>query len=167
MLRMSTDTLLSNLTLSYFETRYFLGVDIGKDTFHAALTSDGQIFEDQEVKNSPAAIKQYFQSLQVTHGVKTQQLMVCMEHTGIYCYPLLDYLTKHSVKVCVESAVQIKQSPGMQRGKNDKVDAKRIARYLCKNFSDLKLWAPKREIIQKLKALLVVRDRLIKAKNQF
>lgn len=149
------------------ETRYFLGIDVGKDTFHAALTVDGQNFHDQEVNNSSTAIKQYFQSLKSTFKFKPQQLTVCMEHTGIYCYPLLDYLTKNGIKVCVESAVQIKQSQGMQRGKNDKIDSKRIARYLYKNLADLKFWTPKREVVQKLKALLVVRDRLLKAKNQF
>ena len=97
----------------------------------------------------------------------SQQLTVCMEHTGIYCYPLLDYLTKNGISVCVEPALRIKQSQGMQRGKNDKMDSTRIARYLIKNHSELKFWKPKREVIQKLRALLVVRDRLLKAKMQF
>lgn len=149
------------------ETLYFLGIDIGKETFHAALTVDGQNFHDQEVNNTSAHIKQYFQSLKQAFAFTSQQLIVCMEHTGIYCYPLLDYFTKHGIKVCVESAIQIKQSQGMQRGKNDQVDSKRIAKYLHKHHTELKFWTPKREIIQKLKALLVVRDRLIKAKNQF
>ncbi len=55
----------------------------------------------------------------------------------------------------------------MQRGKNDKNDSKRIAKYLYKNVGDLKSWQPKREVIQKLRALLVVRDRLIQAKAKF
>src|SRR5687768_4919036 len=120
------------------ETLYFLGVDVGKNTFHCALTVTGQDFHDQEVKNTPAAIKQYFQELQASFKFRPQQLVVCMEHTGIYCYPLLDYLTKRQIKVCVEAAVQIKQSQGFQRGKNDKIDSKRIARYIFKNHADLK-----------------------------
>ena len=149
------------------ETLYFLGVDIGKNTFHGALTVDGQNFHDQEVKNTATAIKKYFQDLKAAFRFAPRQLIVCMEHTGIYCYPLLDHLTKQGIKVCVEPAIQIKQSQGLQRGKNDKVDAKRIARYLYKNHAELKFWKPKREVIQKLKALLVVRDRLIMAKMQF
>ena len=54
----------------------------------------------------------------------------------------------------------------MTRGKADKVDAKRIASYAFKNYHELIFWKPQRESIQKLKALLVLRDRLVKAKTQ-
>jgi transposase len=149
------------------ETRYFLGIDVGKDTFHAAVTIDGQNFHDQEVKNTITAIRAYFQDLKDTFRFSLRQLIVCMEHTGIYCYPLLDYMTKNSIDVCLEAGIQIKQSQGLQRGKNDRIDSKRIARFLYKNYGELKLWKPKREVIQKLKALLVVRERLVTAKTQF
>lgn len=146
--------------------RYFLGIDIGKKTFHAALTVDGQNFYDQEVSNEPKAIRQYFQELKLKFSFLPGQLFVCMEHTGIYCYPILDYLTKNQIDVAVEPALRIKQSQGMQRGKNDKVDAKRIARYAYKNAEELTLWKPKRVVIQRLRALLVLRDRLIQVRTQ-
>ena len=147
--------------------RYFLGIDIGKNTFHAALTVDGQNFIDQPVDNDPRCIKEYFEALKAKYLIEYDQLLVCMEHTGIYCYPVLDYLTKRKIKVFIEPALRIKQSQGMQRGKSDKNDSKRIAKYLFKNVEDLRCWRPKREVIQKLRALLVVRDRLIQAKSQF
>lgn len=149
------------------KTRYFLGIDIGKKSFHAALTLDGQTFYDQEVVNEAIIIKAYFQELKSKFSLSSDQLIVCMEHTGIYCYPVLDYLTKHGIKVCVEPALRIKQSQGMQRGKNDKIDSKRIARFAYKNEDELRLWQPKRDVVQKLRALLVVRERLIQAKTQF
>jgi len=149
------------------KTRYFLGIDIGKNSFHAALTVEGQNYYDQEVSNNVTAIKKYFQELKAKFGFQSDQLIVCMEHTGIYCYPLLDYLTKQRVKVCIEPALRIKQSQGMQRGKNDKIDSKRIAKYAYKNVDELRFWQPKREVLQKLRALLVVRERLIRAKTQF
>lgn len=147
--------------------RYFLGIDIGKKTFHASLTLDGQAFFDQQVNNDVTSIKEYFSQLKSKFSFSSDQLVVCMEHTGIYCYPVLDYLTKHKIKVCVEPALRIKQSQGMQRGKNDKIDSKRIARYLYKNADELRFWQPKREVLQKLRALLTVRERLIQAKTQF
>jgi transposase len=149
------------------KTRYFLGIDIGKNSFHAALTIEGQNYYDQEISNNTTAIKKYFQELKAKFGFKSDQLVVCMEHTGIYCYPLLDYLTRQRVKVCIEPALRIKQSQGMQRGKNDKIDSKRIAKYAYKNADELRFWQPKREVLQKLRALLVVRERLIRAKTQF
>lgn len=149
------------------KTHYFLGVDVGKNQLHAAITIDGVNFHDQQVENTPTSIKEYFRHLKSKFNVNASQLIVCMEHTGIYCYPLLDYLTHQGIAVCVEPAVRIKQSQGMQRGKNDKMDAVRIAKYLFKNHTELKLWKPKREVVQQLRALLVVRERLVRGQMQF
>jgi transposase len=149
------------------KTLYFLGIDIGKEKFHASMTIDGMNFHDQAVDNTSGSIKAYFQQLKANFNFTPKQLIVCLEHTGIYSYPLLEYLTRQGIPVCVEPALRIKQSQGMQRGKNDKIDATRIAKYLFKNHHELKLWKPKREVIQKLQALLIVRERLVKAKTQF
>ena len=54
----------------------------------------------------------------------------------------------------------------MKRGKSDKVDARRIAQYAYKNRHELKFWKPQRQVIQKIKALLVARDRLVKIRIQ-
>jgi len=148
------------------ETQYILGIDISKKTFCAALTTDGSGMYEVEVENNTTAIKGYFQELKEKFRFSHEQLIVCMEHTGIYCLPLLDYLTKNKIKVCVEPALQIKQSQGMTRGKNDKVDAKRIALYAYKNRQELRYWRPQRVSVQKLKALLVLRERLVKTKTQ-
>lgn len=148
------------------ETLYFLGVDIAKKSFQAALTIDGVNFYTVEVENTPTAIKSFFTGLKREVGFSFTQLRVCMEHTGIYGYPLLDYLVKTSIDVCVEPALQIKQSQGMTRGKTDQIDAKRIALYAFKNQGQLRFWRPQRQIIQKIKAMLVLRDRLVKIKSQ-
>jgi transposase len=117
-----------------------------------------------EVVNEPINIQSFFKDLKKQFSLN--QLIVCMENTGIYCMPLLDFLVKNKIKVCVEPALQIKQSHGMTIGKNDCIDAKRIAVYAIKNQQDLKWWRPQRDCIQKLKALLVLRERMVKMKVQ-
>lgn len=150
------------------KTRYFLGIDVGKEKFHAALTVDGINYFDQEVDNQAVSIQAYFKQLKAKFCFNAkEQLSVCLEHTGIYSYLLLQYFTEERIPVCVEPALRIKQSQGMQRGKNDKVDAARIAKYLFKNHDELKFWQPKRQVLKKLQAFLTLRDRYIKAKNQF
>ena len=67
----------------------------------------------------------------------------------------------------MESALQIKKSQGITRGKSDKIDAMRIAHYAYKNREELHFWEPQRAPVQKLKALLVTRDRLVKIRTQF
>ena len=120
------------------ETVYFLGIDIAKNSFQAALTVDGVNHLETEVENNQTAIKRYFKDLKEKFRFSSDQLIVCLEHTGIYCLPVLDYLVKKGVKVCVEPALQIKQSQGMTRGKNDQVDARRIAQYAYKNRQELR-----------------------------
>jgi len=148
------------------ESFYFLGIDMAKNTFQAALTLDGINMFETEIENKSKTIRAYFTELKNKFQFSSSQLIVCLEHTGIYSYPLLDYLVKAGVKVCVEPALQIKQSQGMKRGKSDKVDARRIAQYAVKNLPALKFWKPQRSTIQKIQALLVVRDRLVKMKVQ-
>ena len=148
------------------ETVYFLGIDISKKTIQSALTLDGINMFEMEVENTTKAIQSYLGELKKKFRFSKEQLIVCLEHTGIYSYPLLDYLTRTGIKVCVESALQIKQSQGMKRGKSDQVDARRIAQYAYKNHGELRLWKPQRLIIQRIKALLVLRERLVKTKMQ-
>lgn len=88
-----------------------------------------------------------------------------MEHTGIYSNHLLACLHKMKANICLEAATQIKNSLGNIRGKNDKIDAIRIAEYAYKNREELCLWEPKREVVLKLAQLSATRSRLIQAKK--
>jgi len=54
---------------------------------------------------------------------------------------------------------------GAVRGKNDVVDAQRIARYAYKNRDEIKLCVPPRAIIDQLDNLLDIRDRLVKVRQ--
>lgn len=147
------------------ETIYFLGIDVSKKKFDAALTIDGKHFHEAQVENIAKSIELFFRGLKKQLS-SLSKLIVCLEHTGIYCLPLLDYLVKNEIKVCVEPALQIKQSQGMTRGKTDQADSKRIALYAFKNRENLTFWKPQRHCIQKLKALLATRERLVKIKVQ-
>jgi transposase len=148
------------------ETIYFLGIDVSKKTFDGSLTIQAKAFDAFKCDNNSKSIKVFFANLKQKFGLSYGQLVVCMEHSGVYCLPLLHFFVENNIKVCVESAVQIKRSLGVLRGKNDKADAQRIASYAYKNREDLVFWKPQRLVIQKLKALLVTRDRLIDSKNR-
>lgn len=147
------------------ETLYFLGIDISKKKFDAALTMDGKHFHEAQIENSSGGIQLFFRNLKKQLS-SLKGLIVCLEYTGIYSMPLLDFLVKNKIKVSVEPALQIKQSQGMSRGKNDQVDAKRIALYALKNSETLRFWQPQRSSVQRLKALLALRERLVKVKVQ-
>ena len=148
------------------ETVYFLGIDVSKKKLDAALTIDGKNNHEVQFENTSSSIQLFFQQLRKKFSFSYSQLIVCAEHTGIYSHVLLEFIAKHQIKVCLESALQIKRSLGIIRGKNDKVDAQRIATYAYKNRDTLTFWKPQRLAIQKLNALLVTRERLIKVKTE-
>ncbi|WP_235985585.1 IS110 family transposase [Spirosoma utsteinense] len=91
--------------------------------------------------------------------------LYCMEHTGIYNNHILSLLQINKASIWVEHPIHIKESLGMIRGKNDKVDAQRIALYAYKNRDEVRLWTPKREVIQPLDRLTSTRSRLVKVRK--
>lgn len=145
---------------------YFCGVDVSKETLDMAFVSNQQILLEERIANDEKVIRQFFKKALKLFGVTINEFLICMEHTGVYGYNLLKVANRCAFKICAESPIQIKRSQGMVRGKNDKIDARRIAEYAEKNVLKLKLWQPQRKSIEQLKALLVIRERLVKVKTQ-
>jgi transposase len=56
-------------------------------------------------------------------------VMVIMEHTGIYTYGLEQFLQCQKIDYVKRPALDIKRSVGMKRGKTDKADARMISQY--------------------------------------
>lgn len=52
-----------------------------------------------------------------------------MEHTGLYNAHALEELFHAGLPLWLENSLQIKKAGGLQRGKNDAIDAVRIAEY--------------------------------------
>jgi transposase len=141
---------------------YFIGIDVSKNSLDLAVLKAGNLVLEQKIENRALSIKSFLNEF--LKLVPASQVVVCMEHTGIYNAVALEVFWKKKIKICLEPALRIKQSQGMVRGKNDKVDAFRIASYAFKNQLELTYWRPQRAIIQKMHALLSQRDRLIRAK---
>lgn len=91
--------------------------------------------------------------------------LFCMEHTGIYTMDISTFLHEQEVDFLLESALCIKRSLAIRRGKSDKVDSKNIARYAFLHREELIVKELPAEGLQEIKHLLVFRDRLIKQKN--
>lgn len=145
----------------------FVGIDVSKSKFDLALIKnlDKDHVSQGVFENTPKGIKSMVKFLEKEHEIKLNETIFCMEFTGIYCRPLTSYFVKQNCKVWIEMPVNIIRSLGLQRGKNDRVDAHRIALYAYKNRDDIKLWKPQRELVLKLRDLLAVRERLITAQN--
>lgn len=92
------------------------------------------------------------------------ELLICFEITGLYSLQLASLLTQNKIDYVIENSIQIKRSMGLVRGKNDKVDSKRIAEYAFMRRDKLKATIlPSQELI-KMQNILTLRERMIKQK---
>ena len=165
-LSMPKTRLLLTFKITKMEFRNFIGIDISKDTFDFALIKDNQVAScvSDAVTNDPAGLVKLEEFLK-KQGLNMEETLFCMEHTGIYCRLLSHYLTERKYHVWLEMPVQILRSLGIQRGKNDRLDAKRIAEYACLKKDKAVLWQPPREIVIQINDLLTLRDRLIASRK--
>ncbi len=145
---------------------FFVGIDVGKETLEVALFKGGEELQVVTVANEPQAIKTHLLALKKVPGFQVRNALFCMEHTGVYNNPMLAVLQKHKANIWVEHAEQILRSIGMTRGKNDKMDARRIARYAHRFVDQVRLWQPVRQVVQELAVLSSLRDRLVAARKQ-
>ena len=160
-------TWLFNLLITKkMEFKNFIGIDISKSTFDFALVKDNNVslpIVDKVSNNHSGLVK--LEEFLKKQGVNMEETLFCMEHTGIYCRLLAHYLTERKYHVWLEMPVQIIRSLGIQRGKNDRLDAKRIAEYACLKKDKAVLWQPPREVVIQINDLLTLRDRLIESRK--
>ena len=148
------------------DIHYYVGIDIAKATLDWAVYGSKGIVFQTTTANSVAGIKTALRLLKTLPGWNPNQVVFCMEHTGIYNAHLLDFLHKLRLPIWLESSLQIKKAGGLQRGKTDAIDAQRIAEYAYRFRDQLRLWEPPRQVVQQLALLSATRQRLILVHNQ-
>lgn len=146
--------------------KLFIGIDISKATLDWAVVVANKLLFHYQSSNDQNGIESFIKHLkQQCPEASFSNSLYCMEHTGIYNNHILSLLHVNKANVWIEHPIHIKESLGMIRGKNDKVDAQRIALYAYKNREEARLWTPKREVIQQLDRLTAIRSRLVKVRK--
>lgn len=142
---------------------FFVGVDVSQDTLDIAYWDDSlkQSFPLSTVySNDLKGIDQLVDHLKkISHQ---RDLWICFEHTGAYHLLLAQQLNSLKISYSVVPALEIKRSLGITRGKNDKIDAIRIAEYASRNRIKLKKSEPKHHKLQIISSLLSTRNLLVK-----
>lgn len=143
-----------------------LGIDISKKTFDVALSQNkvNSKMINNQFTNNLKGFKQLLKWLK-TEKVNIKELLACMENTGVYHRSLVVYLQSKEIFSWVETPVEIKWSMGLQRGKNDSVDAQRIAMYAFRNQDKAREYNALDKSLQKIADLMATRERLIKARK--
>lgn len=143
---------------------WILGIDVSKESIDACLIrqEDGQLFENK-FHNNVSGFKHLKMWCKQQQCECDNRTLCCMEHTGLYTRLLVHYLLSRDVAVWLESSLQIKRSQGLVRGKSDKIDAQRIARYARLYQSKAQIVEISVLTLEKLKDLQANRRRLMKA----
>lgn len=144
----------------------FVGVDISKNWFNVYIIQKLAFRHIQfQCDNSLDGIVDLGQRLKASRVSLSKLTVVTMEHTGIYGKLLVNFFSNHGVNLCVEMGARIKRSLGTAKGKNDLLDARRIAEYSRRHLDKLCFYAKKSKSLEIIKTLLKNRSRLLKAKG--
>jgi transposase len=145
--------------------KHFLGIDVSKEYFDAVVILDGNKEKPvhNQFVNNYKGIKSLCKWLK-EQGSTFENTLVCLEHTGMYGKLIVKYLMIYNFSLWVEMSLKIIRSIGVQRGKNDKVDAERIAYYAMKNVEEAVIFNAPRTEINKIRNLLSLREKLVVTK---
>lgn len=151
------------------EKKWFVGIDISKKTLDVVIYDSKKKHSDatnyRKVSNDSQGYKEltaWFKE----RRMKLQEIAVGMENTGIYGFDLCLFLESHSVDYCSFMPLDLKLSLGLVRGKNDKVDAERIAYYTWLHRSELQYSRLSDHVILRLRDLLSERRRFVKQRAE-
>jgi transposase len=137
---------------------FILGVDVSKLTLdiHCA-----ELNEHIKIDNSSEGFK-VLKKWVKEFKIDLAKSIVIMEYTGGYEYKLIQFCESLSIAYTRIPGLAIKNSLGITRGKNDRVDAKRIATYADEKIKTITPDKPLNKRIIQLKELLSFRKRIVR-----
>ena len=137
---------------------HIIGADLSKNTIDFA---SHQFKTHLKVENNLSGFHKLIRWLTV-QNINVSEAMIVMEHTGLYSYQLERFLHQNQIVFTKVSALAIKRSMGLVRGKSDKQDAVRIAQYGFEKADRLLMAPPVEESLQRLQMLHSTRERLVR-----
>jgi transposase len=136
-----------------------IGIDVGK------LSNELRIHSSQKsygFNNNQADCKRMGKWVVKNTTCEKHEMLFVLEHTGIYTHHLTCYLQENKFPFVLVPGLAVKRSLGITRGKDDKIDAKKIALYgyrLKDELAPTELPSPD---IHNIKNLLTLREQLVK-----
>ena len=142
---------------------HFVGLDVGKKSFDACLVSLDQELSHHTFPNTPGGIEELLHRVK-QRGVEVETALFCAENMGSHVIDLCLSSYQFHFPLALGCPLTIKRSIGLQRGKNDRIDARRIARYACLHYRKLRLYQLPDKDLVRLRNWMVIRDNLVKQK---
>lgn len=137
---------------------FTLGVDVSKSTLDVHCS---ELNSHIKITNGSEGFR-IFQKWCTESGINLNSSIVAMEYTGGYEYKLMQFCENKKIQYCRIPGLAIKNSLGITRGKNDKVDSRRIAQYANEKHKNLLPAKPVNPVILGIRQLLSFRKRLVR-----
>lgn len=141
-----------------------IGIDISKSKLDVRIhsTQDFRIFD-----NSNPGFNELKKWVSKNSSCSLNETLFVMEHTGRYSHNLSLYLAQKTISFKLVAGLEVKRSLGIQRGKDDKIDATKIALYGYRLRDEIEpTLLPGNELL-KLKRLLSLRKRMVRYRAGF
>ncbi len=141
---------------------HYIGIDVSKVKLDFALLNGcGKVVAQTEVKNNTTGVNSLLKRWERQSGLEMKSCLACLEPTGHYSDNVLRTLLSMGVPTWVAHPLEIKQRMGMVRGKNDRIDAVRIADFAMRHEDKKRQASASTVAVLELKQLLAFRDRLV------
>lgn len=144
---------------------WYIGCDIADVTFDVTVISEPDHIETTlfHLPNAEPGFCQMAAHLKQCGMVPGNAIMI-MECTGVYSERVSHYFYHQGFAVYVEPPQQVKKAFTDKR-KTDPVDSRQVAEYGFRFRDKLHPWQPADEIIDAVRALLALREQLIRART--
>ena len=142
------------------------GIDIASKDFVVSIsTAPGiALHGPREFENNLKGFKELHAWFK-QNKIKPEDMIICMEYTGVYGESLCYFLHNLKYSLAVEPPLKVKRAFKIDGHKTDPVDSLQIAEYAFRFFDELKMWKPREEIVEKMKALITTRELLVNQKT--
>ena len=149
--------------------KVFIGIDVSKEKLDATIIKktekQPEIAGYEVFDNSKDGIRKLSGWVRKTSKAGKDDCLYCAETTGGYDRLLCEQLYAKGYAVWRESALEIKRSSGLRRGKDDKADSKAIAEYAMRHADKAEPYRPADKKLEELKELYLYRDSLVEEKK--
>lgn len=139
----------------------FIGIDVSKATLDVCVLSDSP--ESLVIENTEQSILNYFGRLLETTA---HEYHIRVENTGKYSWELMRILPGPKCSFYVVNPLHLKKSLGLVRGKNDVIDAVRIARFIRRNHDEMDCYIERRTELESLQVLVSERKFRVKQRKE-
>ncbi|KAA6312933.1 hypothetical protein EZS27_036214 [termite gut metagenome] len=147
--------------------KIIMGMDVSEQRIDVCVLSGDDILLEQGISNTISPIESFLQRFFKKHSFSVEDVLVCAEYTGTYTCPLCLSCREVEVDLWLENPYPIKHSSDLHHGKNDRLDAKKIARYACRFEDKACLFVMSEQAAITLRALISERELYMESMNNY